>query len=143
MWLVKSFSPTNATWRLPGGASISFPQRVGYVYEDGFILSPDGHVRAFDASAKGTVFSNGVGVVLLKRLEDAVADGDRIRAVIRGFATNNDGAGKIGFTAPSVDAQSDVVLEALARPICLPRPSGTWKRTAPGRASATRSRLLR
>jgi len=99
---------------LAGGVSIHLPLVGGYRYEEGGILSPDGHCRPFDAAARGTVSSDGVGVVLLKRLEDAVADGDCIRAVIRGSAANNDGSAKVGYTAPSVGAQAQVIAEALA-----------------------------
>jgi iturin family lipopeptide synthetase A len=99
---------------LAGGVSISFPQRRGYVYQEGAIASADGHTRTFDAAAQGTVFSSGAGVVLLKRLEDALADGDPIVAVIKGTAINNDGAGKVSFTAPSVDGQAEVVQMAQA-----------------------------
>ncbi|HEX3528277.1 MAG TPA: amino acid adenylation domain-containing protein, partial [Thermoanaerobaculia bacterium] len=99
---------------LAGGVNLRLPQRAGYRYEEGGIASPDGHCRAFDAAAGGTVFGSGAGVVVLKRLEDALADGDEIRAVIRGFAVNNDGAAKIGFTAPSVDGQREVISEALS-----------------------------
>jgi phthiocerol/phenolphthiocerol synthesis type-I polyketide synthase E len=97
---------------LAGGVSVRFPQIAGYPYRPGGIHSPDGHCRAFDARAAGTVDGNGVGVVVLKRLEDALAAGDRVRAVIRGSAVNNDGAGKIGYTAPSVDGQRDVIRSA-------------------------------
>ena len=99
---------------LAGGVSISFPQRRGYVYQEGAIASADGHTRTFDAAAQGTVFSSGAGVVLLKRLEDALADGDPIVALIRGAAINNDGAGKMSFTAPSVDGQAEVIQMAQA-----------------------------
>jgi acyl transferase domain-containing protein len=99
---------------LAGGVAIMVPDRVGYLYEEGSILSPDGHCRPFDAKARGTVFGSGVGVVVLKRLEDALADGDHVYALIRGSATNNDGADKASFTAPSVEGQAEVVLEALA-----------------------------
>ena len=75
-------------------------QRRGYLYQEGGICSPDGHCRAFDAAASGTVGGSGVGVVVLKRLADALADGDTIHAVIRGSAVNNDGARKVGYTAP-------------------------------------------
>ena len=98
---------------LAGAASLRLPQRSGYFYEEGGILSPDGHCRAFDASAAGTVFSSGVGVVVLKRLEEAVEAGDTIHAVIRGGAVNNDGAVKVGFTAPSIEAQAEVIAEAM------------------------------
>jgi acyl transferase domain-containing protein/aryl carrier-like protein len=98
---------------LAGGITISIPQKVGYKYEEGGIMSPDGHCRAFDASAKGTVPGSGVGIVILKRLEDALADGDTIHAVIRGSAINNDGSQKAGYTAPSVEGQAAVISEAL------------------------------
>ena len=99
---------------LAGGVSITFPQRRGYVYQEGAIASADGHTRTFDAEAQGTVFSSGAGVVLLKRLEEAQADGDSIVAVIRGAAVNNDGANKMSFTAPSVDGQAEVIQTAQA-----------------------------
>lgn len=99
---------------LAGGVSIHLPYKSGYLYEEGGILSPDGYCRAFDAQARGTVGGSGVGVVVLKRLADALADGDYIHAVIKGTAVNNDGALKIGYTAPSVEGQSEVIAEALA-----------------------------
>lgn len=99
---------------LAGGASIHTPQKAGYLYQPGGILSPDGHCRAFDAAAQGTVGGNGVGIVVLKRLEDAIAEGDTIYAVIRGAAINNDGAAKVGYTAPSVEGQATAIAEALA-----------------------------
>ncbi|UGY28906.1 SDR family NAD(P)-dependent oxidoreductase [Bradyrhizobium septentrionale] len=99
---------------LAGGVSIHLPLIGGYLYEQGGILSPDGHCRPFDAAARGTVSSDGVGVVALKRLEDAIADGDIIRAVIRGSAANNDGNAKVGYTAPSGAAQARVISEAMA-----------------------------
>lgn len=99
---------------LAGAVSIALPHKQGYLYQAGMILSPDGHCRAFDADANGTMVSGGVGIVVLKRLEDALADQDTIYAVIRGSAINNDGADKIGFTAPSVTGQVNVILEALA-----------------------------
>ncbi|MEP7271143.1 MAG: SDR family NAD(P)-dependent oxidoreductase [Acidobacteriota bacterium] len=99
---------------LAGGVTVKIPQGVGYFYEKGSILSPDGHCRAFDAEAAGTVFGDGVGVVVLKRLSEAVADGDSIYAVIKGSAINNDGSVKIGFTAPSVDGQAKVIAMAHA-----------------------------
>jgi acyl transferase domain-containing protein/acyl carrier protein len=98
---------------LAGGAAISLPEKSGYFYREGMILSPDGHCRAFDAKAQGIVTGNGVGIVVLKRLEDALADGDYIHALIKAAAINNDGALKVGFTAPSVDAQALVIAEAL------------------------------
>jgi acyl transferase domain-containing protein len=99
---------------LAGGVSVRVPQKSGYLYEEGGILSPDGHCRAFDARARGTVGGNGAGLVLLKRLDDARADGDQIHAVIKGSAVNNDGALKAGFTAPSADSQAEVIAAALA-----------------------------
>lgn len=97
---------------LAGGVRVSYPNKKGYLYEQGLTSSPDGHVRAFDADAGGAVFSDGVGMVVLKRLEDAIADGDNISAVIKGSAVNNDGARKVGYTAPSVEGQSEVILAA-------------------------------
>jgi amino acid adenylation domain-containing protein len=94
---------------LAGGAAISVPVVAGYLYQEDGIGSPDGHCRTFDAQARGTVSGNGVGVVVLKPLEAALRDGDPIRAVIRGTAINNDGAVKVGFTAPSVEGQAEVV----------------------------------
>ncbi|WP_448269186.1 SDR family NAD(P)-dependent oxidoreductase [Nostoc sp. DSM 114159] len=99
---------------LAGGVSVGVPQKTGYHYQQGGIYSPDGHCRAFDAQAKGTNGGSGLGVVVLKRLEDAIADGDFIYAVIKGSAVNNDGSLKVGYTAPSVDGQRKVILEALA-----------------------------
>ncbi|MQP66431.1 SDR family NAD(P)-dependent oxidoreductase [Niveispirillum sp. SYP-B3756] len=98
---------------LAGGASVRIPQAQGYIHMPDSLYSPDGVVRAFDAGANGTLFSNGVGTVLLKRLEDALEDGDRIVAVIRGSAANNDGGRKAGYNAPSVDGQARVVAQAL------------------------------
>jgi phthiocerol/phenolphthiocerol synthesis type-I polyketide synthase E len=99
---------------LAGGVSIMFPQGVGYLYMPGMILSPDGYCRPFDAGAKGTVPGRGAGIVVLKRLSQALADEDRIYAVIRGSAWNNDGGGKVGYTAPSIDGQAAVIRRALA-----------------------------
>ncbi|MEO0434836.1 MAG: beta-ketoacyl synthase N-terminal-like domain-containing protein [Cyanobacteria bacterium J06656_5] len=99
---------------LAGGVAINIPHKAGYLYQVGGIGSPDGHCRAFDAEAKGTVGSSGLGIVVLKRLEDAVADGDCIYAVIKGTAINNDGSDKIGYTAPSVEGQAQAIEMALA-----------------------------
>lgn len=99
---------------LAGGVSITIPQRRGYIYQEGGMVSPDGVCRPFDEQAAGTVFGSGAGIVLLKRLEDALRDGDRIFAVIRGYGINNDGSDKIGFTAPSVEGQADAISSALA-----------------------------
>src|SRR5215211_3820544 len=99
---------------LAGGAAINVPQNRGYFYQKGGILSPDGRCRTFDAGAQGSNFGNGIGAVVLKRLEDAIADGDHISAVIRGSASNNDGARKASYTAPGVEGQTNVLLEAMA-----------------------------
>jgi phthiocerol/phenolphthiocerol synthesis type-I polyketide synthase E len=99
---------------LAGGVSLSFPQRAGYLYQEGMILSPDAHCRPFDVRAAGTRAGAGCGIVVLKRLSDALADRDTIHAVIRGAAINNDGAGKAGYTAPSVDGQVEAIATAQA-----------------------------
>jgi phthiocerol/phenolphthiocerol synthesis type-I polyketide synthase E len=99
---------------LAGGVTIVVPQKAGYVYQEGVINSPDGHCRAFDARAKGTVRGNGAGVVVLKLLSDAIRDGDHVHAVIKGSAVNNDGHRKVGFTAPSVAGQADCIAKAQA-----------------------------
>jgi len=94
---------------LAGGISINVPQETGYIYQEGGIPSPDGHCRPFDADARGTVSSNGVGVVVLKRFEDAVRDNDTIYALVSGWAVNNDGSNKVSYTAPGVDGQAEVI----------------------------------
>lgn len=97
---------------LAGGVTISLPQNAGYLYQEGMILSPDGHCRAFDAGAQGTVGGNGVGIVLLKRLADALADRDPIVAIIKATACNNDGALRVGYTSPGVEGQASVISAA-------------------------------
>src|SRR5262245_51042170 len=99
---------------LAGAVSVRVPHRAGYFCDGGGVASPDGRVRSFDAQANGTVFGSGGGIVVLKRAADAIADGDTILAIIKGSAVNNDGAGKAGYTAPSVGSQADAVVEALA-----------------------------
>jgi acyl transferase domain-containing protein len=99
---------------LAGGVGIRVPQKTGYMYQEGMINSPDGHCRPFDAAAKGTVGANGAGVVVLKRLAEAIEDRDSILAVIRGCAINNDGSLKVGYTAPSVEGQAQVIALAQA-----------------------------
>ena len=99
---------------LAGGVCVFLPQERGYIYQEGGMRSSDGHCRPFDAKASGTVFASGLGVVLLKRLEDAVADGDNILAVIKGSALNNDGTHKASYTAPSIDGQAEVIAMAQA-----------------------------
>lgn len=98
---------------LAGGVTIRIPHKTGYLYYEGGIDSPDGRCRAFDASARGIVRGSGVGVVVLKRLADALADGDHICAVIKGSAINNDGASKVSYTAPAIDGQVQVIRSAL------------------------------
>ena len=109
---------------LAGGVSLAIPQRTGYLYRDQSLLSQDGHCRVFDADASGTVFTKGAGIVVLRRLTDALNDGDRIDAVVKGSAINNDGALKAGFTAPSVDGQIRAISEALAVSSVDPRTVG-------------------
>jgi len=99
---------------LAGGVTLRFPYKSGYLYQEGGIWSIDGHCRAFDADARGTVEGNGAGVVVLKRLSDALAGGDFVHAIIKGSAINNDGARKAGYTTPSMESQARVVTEALA-----------------------------
>nr|WP_277991488.1 type I polyketide synthase [Corallococcus macrosporus] len=99
---------------LAGGVAVRVPQTAGYLFQEGGVASPDGHCRPFDAKARGTVFGSGAGVVVLKRLEDALAAGDTIHAVIRGSAANNDGAMKVGYTAPSAEGQRRAIGMALA-----------------------------
>lgn len=99
---------------LAGGVSVTIWQKKGYFHEEGGIYSRDGHCRVFDAQSTGTAAGEGAGIVVLKRLKEALADGDSIYAVIKGFALNNDGSEKIGYTAPSVDGQANVIAEAQA-----------------------------
>ena len=97
---------------LAGGVSVTFPQKRGYLYEEGSIVSRDGRCRPFAAAADGTVFGDGVGMVVLKRADEALRDGDPIRALIRGFAVNNDGSDKVSYMAPSVDGQAQAIAAA-------------------------------
>ncbi len=99
---------------LAGGVSVTYPTKAGYLYNEGMIFSPDGLCRPFDAQAGGIRGGAGAGLVVLKRLEDAIRDRDSIRAVIKGAAINNDGSGKVGYTAPSVEGQARVVEAAQA-----------------------------
>ena len=99
---------------LAGGISITTPQNRGYLYQEGSMLSPDGRCRPFDANAQGTMFNSGAGIVILKRLEEALDDGDRIYAVIKGVGMNNDGTDKVSFTAPSVNGQAGAITMAQA-----------------------------
>ncbi|GAA0280022.1 hypothetical protein GCM10010302_17220 [Streptomyces polychromogenes] len=111
---VQSLLSEESDLALAGGVTVTVPHRAGYLPADGGIESADGHCRPFGAGANGTVFGNGAGVVVLKRLADALADGDRVHAVILGSAVNNDGAAKAGYTAPGVEGQTAVIREALA-----------------------------
>ncbi|WP_373540196.1 amino acid adenylation domain-containing protein [Chamaesiphon sp.] len=97
---------------LAGGIAIGTPQNQGYLHQEGSIFTPDGHCRPFDAAAQGTSFNNGAGIVVLKRVDDAIAAGDRIYAVIKGVGINNDGADKVSFTAPSISGQMGAILQA-------------------------------
>ena len=99
---------------LAGGVALLVPRPFGYVHQDGSMQSPDGHCRAFDAKARGTIFGEGMGIVVLKRLDESRADGDTIYAVIQGSAINNDGAQKVGYTAPSAGGQAKVIRVAQA-----------------------------
>lgn len=99
---------------LAGGVTVRVPQESGYFYQEGGLASPDGHCRAFDTRAAGTIFGSGIGLVVLKRLSEALEDGDNIRAVIRGSAINNDGSAKVSYTAPSVEGQAEVIVSAHA-----------------------------
>lgn len=106
---------------LAGGISITFPQRSGYFHQEGNILSGDGHCRPFDDQSSGTTFSDGAGIVVLKRLEEAIADKDYIYAVIKGSCVNNDGDRKVSFTAPSVNGQAEAIAMAQAQAAIDPR----------------------
>jgi amino acid adenylation domain-containing protein/non-ribosomal peptide synthase protein (TIGR01720 family) len=99
---------------LAGGTTVMLPQKQGYVYKEGMVSSPDGHCRAFDKEARGTVGGDGAGVVLLKMYEDALEDRDHVYALIKGSATNNDGSRKSGYTAPSIQGQVGVIRAAQA-----------------------------
>lgn len=109
---------------LAGGVAITVPQLRGYLYEEGSILSPDGVCRTFDKRARGSVMGNGVGVVVLKRLNDALKDGDHIYALIRGSAVNNDGGVRVSYTAPSLGGQAEVIAEALGNADVAPETIG-------------------
>ena len=110
----RSLASGECRMALVGAANVRIPHKSGYLYNKGDILSPDGHCRAFDASAEGTIFGSGVAAVLLKAVDDAEADRDQIYAVVKGTAINNDGAEKVSYTASSVPAQSKAIVEALA-----------------------------
>jgi len=109
---VQSLRVGESDLAIAGGVSLTIPDRVGFLYQEGGMLSRDGHTRSFDRDASGTAFNDGVAIVVLRRLEDALADGDTIYAVIRGVGLNNDGARRASYTAPSVEGQSAVVARA-------------------------------
>lgn len=113
-YAVQSLLTGESDMAIAGGVTIELPQNRGYIYKDGEILSPDGECHAFDHRAQGTVFGSGAGAVVLRRLSDAIADGDHIWGVIKGTAINNDGSSKAGYLAPSVDGQSAAIVEAQA-----------------------------
>jgi amino acid adenylation domain-containing protein len=110
---VQSIRSGQCDMALAGGATINAPVNIGHLYEEGAMLSNDGHCRPFDAAAEGTVFSDGAGIVLLKRKEDAVRDGDLIFAVIKGIGLSNDGGDKGSFTAPSAEGQAAAIAMAI------------------------------
>ena len=140
---VQSLLSGESDMALAGGATVLVPQVGGYVHAPGSIVSPDGHCRAFDAQSAGTLGGSGVGVVVLKRLGDALRDGDPVRAVIKGSAINNDGAARVAFSAPGVEGQSAVITEALAAADVHPDTISTWRRTAAAPTWATPSRSPR
>lgn len=109
----QSLARGECTMALAGGSTVLLPQAQGYHFKEGEILSPDGHCRPFDAKSAGTVFGSGAGAVILKRLSDALDDGDTIHAVIRGSSINNDGAVKVSYLAPGVEGQAAVISSAL------------------------------
>ena len=98
---------------LAGGVSIMVSDKPGYLHQEGMVYSPDGHCRSFDAKASGTIFGEGVGVVVLKRLSDAMKNNDHIYALVKGSAVNNDGTDRVGYTAPGALGQREVIKRAL------------------------------
>lgn len=110
---VQSLLGEECDFAIAGGSTVLLPQRRGYLYKEGEILSPDGHCRPFDAKSAGTVFGSGAGSLVLRRLDDAIRDGDTVYAVIKGTAVNNDGAQKVGYLAPGVEGQAGAISEAL------------------------------
>ena len=110
---VSSLLHLDCDMAIAGAVSIEIPHAIGYHYRQNEIQSHDGHCRSFDANATGTVFGSGMGIVVLRRLSEAVAAGDTIHAVIKGTAVNNDGSRKVGFLAPSAEGQVEVIEEAL------------------------------
>ena len=123
-YAVQSLLNQECDMALAGGVTIELPHRQGYFFEEGEILSPDGHCHAFDHRSQGTIFGSGAGVVVLRRLQDALDDGDHVYAVLRGTAINNDGASKAGYLAPSVQGQATCIVEAHALADVDPRSVG-------------------
>jgi phthiocerol/phenolphthiocerol synthesis type-I polyketide synthase E len=112
-WASRAVLSGECNMALAGGIAVNLPKKRGYVYQEGMVASPDGHTRTFDAKAKGTLAGNGVGIVVLKKLKNALADGDHIYALVKGSAINNDGRRKVGYTAPSVEGQAEVIRTAM------------------------------
>lgn len=110
---VQSILSGESDMAVAGGVSVNFPKRAGYFYEEGMIVSSDGHCRTYDANANGTVFGDGIGLVILKRLENAIEDGDTIHAIIKGSAVNNDGSNRVGYMAPGIEGQAEVIKLAM------------------------------
>ena len=110
----KSLRQGECDMALAGGASVHFPTHDGYYFQEGGVFSPDGHCRPFDKDAQGTIFTDGAGIVVLRRLKDAIRDRDNVIAVIKGGAINNDGGDKLSFSAPSISGQSSCVIDAMA-----------------------------
>ena len=108
----KSLDAGDCDVALAGGSSVTFPQKSGHLHQTGSIFSPDGHCRPFDSEAAGTLFCDGAGLVVVKRLEDAIADNDRIYAVVKGYGINNDGGEKASFSAPSINGQASAIAMA-------------------------------
>jgi len=111
-WAVQGLLNGECEMALAGGVSISYPPQRGYIYQEGMIFSNDAHNRTFDAEARGSIFGDGAGAVVLKPLADAAAEGDHIYAIVKGTAVNNDGYRKVGYTAPSVEGQAEVIKAA-------------------------------
>ena len=111
----KSLGAKDCDVALAGGVSVTFPQHSGHLHQEGSIFSPDGHCRPFAADAAGTLFSDGAGLVVVKRLADAIAAGDRIYATLKGFGINNDGGEKASFSAPSIQGQAAAISMAQRR----------------------------
>ena len=111
---VESIRKGQCDMALAGGVSVTVPIKSGHIYQEGAMYSKDGHNRSFDADAAGTVFSDGAGVVILKKLEQAIKDGDTIYSVIKGIGLNNDGGGKGSFTAPSAEGQAGAIQMAIS-----------------------------